>query len=538
MDIDGHQMSNLDGNGQVSQNYTNQSEDWFDKLPLLDSVEIDFNAMNACGEDESMELDKYFQIGSSTTTGNFTDEPTLAALNFTEERFDSNDLNEYLGTSEKSPPIDVTNSSSVSSSYLPYSQSTSSPSIDSLSFNLLSSTRPSCTNAFCTVSNPVSHSFQSQNHTHQCSNIKQTDIAQGLSSSACWNPDKTDDPAQQNSSSRQSSWTNEARSKQESPCESNIGASSNQESSLVYSSAIRFRSDSIDTDCSFSSHDEGFSSQLDDSDGDREEEEDEGNDSSGDESFYKDYDAKDLLGASTSEDAENTHRWSLDVAKGRKQPGQQRYFWQYNVQSKGPKGTRIVCETSNSNNDPHILVEAKDPVFNPDYQINYGQRELEGVKHAGKARRGDGNDLTPCPKKLLMIGLELKKLNKIINDLTPVSQVSPTSRNKSKKEKNKLASRVCRLKKKAQHEANKIKFYGLQREHKHLMSVLDGVKNLAIDSLKHREMNCQTPLLEIFEQIVRMKQGSTRVAGNTAKFVNSILDNVASGQSDGGLGVM
>ena len=38
-------------------------------------------------------------------------------------------------------------------------------------------------------------------------------------------------------------------------------------------------------------------------------------------------------------------------------------------------------------------------------------------------------------------------------------------RTKSRKEKNKLASRACRLKKKAQHEANKIKLSGLEDEH-------------------------------------------------------------------------
>ena len=38
-------------------------------------------------------------------------------------------------------------------------------------------------------------------------------------------------------------------------------------------------------------------------------------------------------------------------------------------------------------------------------------------------------------------------------------------RTKSRKDKNKLASRACRLKKKAQHEANKIKLSGLEDEH-------------------------------------------------------------------------
>jgi hypothetical protein len=40
-----------------------------------------------------------------------------------------------------------------------------------------------------------------------------------------------------------------------------------------------------------------------------------------------------------------------------------------------------------------------------------------------------------------------------------------SSRTKSRKEKNKLASRACRLKKKAQHEANKLKLHGLEEEH-------------------------------------------------------------------------
>ena len=87
---------------------------------------------------------------------------------------------------------------------------------------------------------------------------------------------------------------------------------------------------------------------------------------------------------------------------------------------------------------------------------------------SGKARRGDGNDLTSNPKKLAAIGKELDQLSKIINDLTPVSEMPFGARCKSRKEKNKLASRACRLKKKAQHEANKLKCEGLAAEHSKL----------------------------------------------------------------------
>lgn len=87
------------------------------------------------------------------------------------------------------------------------------------------------------------------------------------------------------------------------------------------------------------------------------------------------------------------------------------------------------------------------------------------IQHSGKARKGDGNDLTPNPRKLHNIGKELDKLGRTINHMTSVNESPFKERPKLRKEKNKLASRACRLKKKAQHEANKIKLYGLETEH-------------------------------------------------------------------------
>ena len=129
----------------------------------------------------------------------------------------------------------------------------------------------------------------------------------------------------------------------------------------------------------------------------------------------------------------------------------ERFFWQYNVQSKGPKGQRLVFKTKEE--DPHKLNEITDPVFSTSCP-------LRGLKHSGKARKGDGNDLTPNPKKLCTLGRELDKMMNMINGITPAKD-----RPHSRKEKNKLASRACRLKKKAQHEANKIKLFGLDQEH-------------------------------------------------------------------------
>lgn len=62
-----------------------------------------------------------------------------------------------------------------------------------------------------------------------------------------------------------------------------------------------------------------------------------------------------------------------------------------------------------------------------------------------KGRRGDCDDLEPNPRRLLDIGRELERLNRIIGDLKPIHQLPVNARNKSRKEKNKLASRFVKL---------------------------------------------------------------------------------------------
>lgn len=47
--------------------------------------------------------------------------------------------------------------------------------------------------------------------------------------------------------------------------------------------------------------------------------------------------------------------------------GKERYFWQYNVQAKGPKGKRLVFQSKLD--DPHVLNEVTDPVFSPNCSV-------------------------------------------------------------------------------------------------------------------------------------------------------------------------
>ncbi|XP_038213866.1 protein CREBRF homolog [Zerene cesonia] len=214
---------------------------------------------------------------------------------------------------------------------------------------------------------------------------------------------------------------------------------------------------------------------------------------------------------------------SPEKKEARHNAKKERYFWQYNVQAKGPKGQRLVLKKKSE--DPHVLNSVTDPVFSPNCNV-------KGIKHSGKARKGDGNDLTPNPRKLYLIGLELDNLGKIINDMIPVSELPFNVRPKTRKEKNKLASRACRLKKKAQHEANKLKLYGLQQEHKRLINGIHQMKQIIGNRVTNPDNNVEwtSHLNNIVSTATEVK-----IAGKTSEFVNTILENVKAGQNNGGL---
>ena len=203
-----------------------------------------------------------------------------------------------------------------------------------------------------------------------------------------------------------------------------------------------------------------------------------------------------------------------------------RFFWQYNTQSKGPKGKRLAKALEPI--DPHILDDFEDPVFDPE------QQQMK-YKHNGKARRGDGNDITPNPYRLFQIGNELSKLNKQINAIVPMVELPQVTRNKKRKEKNKYASRACRLKKKAQHEANKLKLYGLDQEHSQLMRVLELIKREVALRVSTGAQPQGEPLCGRLDATIRKHLTVGMVAGHSADFVNSVLEKVVNGDKTGGI---
>ncbi|XP_062244299.1 CREB3 regulatory factor-like [Platichthys flesus] len=148
----------------------------------------------------------------------------------------------------------------------------------------------------------------------------------------------------------------------------------------------------------------------------------------------------------------------------------------------------------------------------------------EGKKGRRKARKTDASDLTPNPQKLHNIGEQLQKLNAAIDGMGPVNDLPAMARARSRKEKNKLASRACRLKKKAQHEANKIKLWGLNQEYENLLGALLRIKEVIrrrVESSEEEDPD-ERGMTQRLEDILRESSGPL-VAGRTKDFVQRIL---------------
>ncbi|XP_069545577.1 CREB3 regulatory factor-like [Brachyistius frenatus] len=156
----------------------------------------------------------------------------------------------------------------------------------------------------------------------------------------------------------------------------------------------------------------------------------------------------------------------------------------------------------------------------------------EGKKGRRKARKTDASDLTPNPQKLHNIGEQLQKLSAAIDGMGPVNDLPAVARARSRKEKNKLASRACRLKKKAQHEANKIKLWGLNQEYENLLGALLRIKEVIrrrVESSEEEDTD-ERGMTQRLEDILKESSGPL-VAGRTKDFVQRILAASAGGQN-------
>ncbi|XP_069828306.1 CREB3 regulatory factor [Dendropsophus ebraccatus] len=263
-------------------------------------------------------------------------------------------------------------------------------------------------------------------------------------------------------------------------------------------------------------HDEGFGSEHELSENDEEEEEEE------EEEDFED-DKDDISDTFSEPGYEND---SVDDLKGitavsSRKRGKRRYFWEYSEQLT-PAQQEAMLRPSEWN---------RDTLPSNMYQKNGLHHGKYTVK---KSRRTDVEDLTPNPKKLLQIGGELRKLNKVISDLTPVSELPVTARPRSRKEKNKLASRACRLKKKAQYEANKVKLWGLNTEYDNLLFVINSIKQEIMTRMQIPWEEWSASMEQKLDILIKDTLGAP-VAGQTSEFVNQVLEKTSDGDSTGGL---
>lgn len=196
-------------------------------------------------------------------------------------------------------------------------------------------------------------------------------------------------------------------------------------------------------------------------------------------------------------------------------------FWQYNSQARGPKGRRIYGEITLK--DCHVLDEFSDPV-------SHGE---SGIGQPNKLRHGEGNDPRPDTQKLMEIGSRISRLEEEFRGLSAVKS-GLTKGDEVGRQKNKLASRICRLKKKAQHEANKVKLEGLREEHEQLVSVvarLVTIMETHILTTKETTMttpvvSSQPPFCSQLESLIRSNL-KFMIAGHTAEYVNMQLQKLA-----------
>ncbi|XP_018547281.1 CREB3 regulatory factor [Lates calcarifer] len=264
-------------------------------------------------------------------------------------------------------------------------------------------------------------------------------------------------------------------------------------------------------------HDEGFGSEHELSENEEEEEEEEDEDYEAD----KDDDMSDAFSEPGCDMELMEDIKGLTAGVSSRKRGKRRYFWEYSEQLTPSKQERMLKP---SEWDRHTLPSNL-------YQKN---GPLHGKYMLKKSRRTDVEDLTPNPRKLLQIGTELRKLNKVISDLTPVSELPLTARPRSRKEKNKLASRACRLKKKAQYEANKVKLWGLSTEYDRLLFVINAIKEEIVARVEDSSPR-PTNMTDTLERLIQETLVSSPVAGQTSDFVNKILENTGRGDPTGGL---
>ncbi|XP_065827844.1 uncharacterized protein [Oscarella lobularis] len=149
----------------------------------------------------------------------------------------------------------------------------------------------------------------------------------------------------------------------------------------------------------------------------------------------------------------------------------------------------------------------------------------------GRRKDGFADDFLPCPARLNAINRQLGKLNDMMAAMTPVTEVPAHAKNKCRKERNKLASRACRLKKKASFEANKVKLHGLEEEQDRLRQAIASLKGEIERRKENPHLLSTTGMVGLWNEIAKPAL-SSRVAGRTSEYVSDVLGSMENSEKD------
>ncbi|XP_043925807.1 CREB3 regulatory factor [Protopterus annectens] len=267
-------------------------------------------------------------------------------------------------------------------------------------------------------------------------------------------------------------------------------------------------------------HDEGFGSEHEMSDNEEEE----------DYEYDKDDDMSDTFSEQGCENDSIDDIKEMTEVSTRKR-GKKRYFWEYSEQL-APSHQEKMLKPSEWDREtlPSNLYQK--------HGLHHGRSA------AKKSRRTDVEDLTPNPRKLFQIGNELRKLNKVISDLKPVSELPITARPRSRKEKNKLASSALNID--VHFELFKRGFSFVPDFKYDIADMLINLKlfvrklnlRLLYKDQSNIDFNLDTLVRKIcltyFTKLSFFPTGPP-VAGVTSEFVNQVLEKTSGGDPTGGL---
>ncbi|XP_067950474.1 protein CREBRF homolog [Watersipora subatra] len=176
-------------------------------------------------------------------------------------------------------------------------------------------------------------------------------------------------------------------------------------------------------------------------------------------------------------------------------------WWEYGSQSKGPKrmqfDIRVPVESS------HQRLHFEDPASQTSIYPN--------ISHAGRMRLGEGNDITPDAPLLKSLREKIKSTKEKLDKWSTSSHSSSP--------KPVISSRLSRLRRRANHEANKIIFAGITTEREALLGVIQKVQ-----SLMETQQDTPIQLLEYFNSL-RQKL-PTPVAGVKVDYIDKVLANL------------